>query len=98
MVDRRRVAKVVPEIRTHGIEHLRQNRRGGVIVEVNAQHAMSILSALRRRLKSRSILWALRRGGEPADNRGARAKPQRLKPPRCAPSTALLKSDPSRAR
>ena len=38
MVDGRGVAEVLPEIRAHGLEHLGQNRRCGVIVEVNAMH------------------------------------------------------------
>src|SRR5713101_6491703 len=50
MVDRRCVAKVLSEIWAHGFEHIRKNRSGGVIVEVNAGHS-SILPALPQRLK-----------------------------------------------
>ena len=44
MVDGRRVAEVLGEVRAHGLEDFGKHRRGGVIVEVDAAHtAVSIL-------------------------------------------------------
>src|SRR5215469_16644533 len=37
-VNGRRVAKLLIEIRTHRLKHLRQKRRGGIAVEVHAVH------------------------------------------------------------
>src|SRR5581483_877032 len=38
MVNRGCVAELLPKIRAHGLEYFRQNRSGGVIVQVNALH------------------------------------------------------------
>jgi|SRR5580704_1600801 hypothetical protein len=38
MVDRRCVAKVLAKVRTHGLQHFRQHRRGRIIVEVDPAH------------------------------------------------------------
>src|SRR6516165_4325972 len=38
MMDGRSVPEALPEERAHGLEHLRQNRGSGVVVEVNAVH------------------------------------------------------------
>src|SRR5580693_6023095 len=35
LMDRRGVTEALPKVWTHGIEHVRQNRRGRVVVEVN---------------------------------------------------------------
>ena len=39
MVDGRGIAEALTKVRAHGFEHLRQNRGGGVIVEINAADA-----------------------------------------------------------
>ena len=38
MMDGRGIAEVLPKIWPHGLEHLGQNRGGGVIVEIDAVH------------------------------------------------------------
>jgi plasmid maintenance system killer protein len=38
VVDRRSIAKMLAEVRPHRFEHLRKNRRGGIVIEVNAAH------------------------------------------------------------
>ena len=44
MMDGRGVAEVLAEVRPHGLENLGQNRRGGVVVEINpAHHTPSIV-------------------------------------------------------
>jgi hypothetical protein len=51
---------VLAKVRTHGFEHLRQNRRGGVIVEVDPGHRSTILPVslawLAERLRHDSLL------------------------------------------
>ena len=43
MMDGRRVAKMLPEVSLHGLKDLGQDGGGGVIVEINAMHKLSIL-------------------------------------------------------
>jgi hypothetical protein len=51
MMDRRSIAEMLAEIRLHGGQNLGQDRRGSVIVEVDAAH--NILSILRFRVGGR---------------------------------------------
>jgi hypothetical protein len=48
VVDRRSIAKALAKIWPHSVEHVRENRRGSVIVEVNAAHHSTILQAFVR--------------------------------------------------
>ena len=41
MMDGRRVAEVLPEVGLHRLKDLGQDRRGGVIVEIDAAHRLS---------------------------------------------------------
>jgi hypothetical protein len=43
MVDGGRVAEVLTEVGTHGVEDLGEDGRGGVIVEVNPAHELHYL-------------------------------------------------------
>jgi hypothetical protein len=47
-MDRRSIAKALAKIWPHSVKHVRENRRGGVIVEVNAAHHPTILQAFVR--------------------------------------------------
>ncbi len=44
LVNRRGVAKLLEEVRTHRLKHLGQKRSGSVVVEVNPSHGLSILA------------------------------------------------------
>src|ERR1700676_3729130 len=50
MMDRRSAAAVLAKKGAHGFEHFRQNRRGGVIVEVNPEHGSYYSTCFFRRL------------------------------------------------
>ena len=47
LVDGRRVAEPLEEVRTHRLKHLGQKRRRGVVVEIDAVHGRCSLYALR---------------------------------------------------
>ena len=44
LMNRRRVAELLAEVRTHRLEHLGQKRSGRVIVEVHPSHGFPILA------------------------------------------------------
>jgi hypothetical protein len=38
------IAEFSPEVREHGLEHLRMHRRGGVMVEIDALHMFALVT------------------------------------------------------